>query len=46
VFDKVDYDVDKMWNYLKTILISNTQNYIPMVSKFCQWKKTIIEISA
>ena len=39
VFDKFDNDVDRMWNYLKNFLISNTHKYIPTVSKFSQWKK-------
>jgi len=39
VLDNFDNDVDKMWTYFKNCLITNTQKYIPEVSKFCQWKK-------
>jgi len=39
-------DVDWMWDYLKNTLLSPIDQYIPVVSNFCEWKKSLLEMSS
>jgi len=34
-----DGDVDQMWDYYKNTLLSRIEQYIPVVSNFCELKK-------
>jgi len=39
-------DVDRMWEFLKNTQLSRIEQYIPVVSNFSEWKKSLMEMSS